>query len=210
MGGFGSGRGTGRSLIEACRSLDIRQLHRAACLATGWYGDWHWRDQHGRSGGTVAMVAGRDSLILIYCIRLNGGPWRSVRQVTQVAWTACHFGGARPWFICPGTTDRCLRRVAKLYASDHLFLCRGCHRLAYAVERQSRWDRAYRRLAKARLRLEAAPLGRDEPPRPKGMHRKTFRRLQEKLRTAQLRHDDEYRVMLVSLLKRSGGIPPAC
>jgi hypothetical protein len=42
-------------------------------------------------------------------------------------WTACNFGGERPWFICPGAG--CSRRVAVLHAAGKHFLCRHCYDL---------------------------------------------------------------------------------
>ena len=37
MGGLGSGRptGSGRDTVEACRSIDVNQLHRKGCLRAG-------------------------------------------------------------------------------------------------------------------------------------------------------------------------------
>ena len=44
MGGLGSGRpsGSGRSTVEACRSIDVNRLHREGCLRPGWGGGWQW------------------------------------------------------------------------------------------------------------------------------------------------------------------------
>ena len=44
MGGWGSGRpsGTGRDVVESCRSLDVNRLHRTDCLRPGWSGGWQW------------------------------------------------------------------------------------------------------------------------------------------------------------------------
>jgi hypothetical protein len=53
MGGFGSGRpsGSGRSTVEACRSIDANRLQSEGCLA-GWMGSWQWS----RDGEQVASI----------------------------------------------------------------------------------------------------------------------------------------------------------
>lgn len=212
MGGIGSGRHGGAALVEACRRLDISQLHRAGSLAAGWQGHWHWSDRHGRPRGAISISAGPDRMTLSYCLRRLGEAWQSIVQIVPIIWTPCHFGGRRPWFQCSAGASQigCGRRAAKLYASGSYFLCRACHRLAYAVEHEGSWDRAYRRLAKSCAKLGAkAHGGRNDPARPKGMHRQTYHRLRERVRLAQRRHDDAYLAVLTSLLKRSGGVPSA-
>jgi len=47
---------------------------------------------------------------------------RTVPQNIRVSWTACRFGGARPWFHCP----YCDRRVAILYWNFAAYFCRHC------------------------------------------------------------------------------------
>ncbi len=91
--------------------------------------------------------------------------------VARLEWTSCNFGGARPWFLCPG----CGRRVAILYgpdpeseAAEEELLCRHCLKLEYASQRENEITRARRRVEKARARLP------ERGGRPKGMHRVTF------------------------------------
>ena len=45
--------------------------------------------------------------------------------------SSCHYGGERPWFLCP----HCGRRVAILYGGA-VFACRTCYGLAYEVQRE--------------------------------------------------------------------------
>jgi hypothetical protein len=116
-------------------------------------------------GGARRIPAGSDS---VSCGRF----------LVSVEWTTCHFGGARPWFVCPG----CWRRRAALYYAGTLLNCRVCLRLAYPVENEAAMDRALRRAFKIRERLGQTRGGvlSPFPDKPPGMHWRTFIRLFEK------------------------------
>ena len=58
------------------------------------------------------------------------------------------FGGVRTYFLCPV----CDRRCEVLYWNPSLG-CRICHRLAFAIENQSKIDRAFNQLQKRRHNL---------------------------------------------------------
>jgi len=53
----------------------------------------------------------------------------------RLEYTACHFGGVRPWFRCPA----CGERVGKLYLPPRRerFACRDCYDLGYTSSRRS-------------------------------------------------------------------------
>ena len=104
------------------------------------------------------------------------GEWEEVREPVPLSWTACNFGGERPWFICPGAG--CGRRVAVLYGPGRYFLCRHCYDLVYGSQREDKTQRALRRAQKIRKRLEgSANMMEPFPDKPKGMHWKTYERL---------------------------------
>ena len=161
MGGFGSTRWAWTSTkdtVESSRSLDINRLNRAGCLRPGHSGDWEWT----RDGERVASVLFRregDRLVLSYRVRSHGSDWQDVEQPARIVWTPCRFGGARPFFVCPGVVNgiACGRWVAKLYEAGTYFLCRHCYRLAYASQREDRYDRALRRANNIRVRLGGEP-----------------------------------------------------
>jgi hypothetical protein len=92
-------------------------------------------------------------------------------------WTDCNFGGQRAWFHCPALG--CGRRVAILYLGGGIFACRHCYQLAYPSQREPDYDRAARRADKIRKRLcwEQGILNPKGWQKPKGMHWKTFERL---------------------------------
>jgi len=101
----------------------------------------------------------------------------------------CRFGGTRPYFICPGVVNGiiCGRRVTKLYGATRYFLCRHCYRLAYASQREDRYDRALRRANDIRIRIGGDP-GTESllPRRPKGMHERTYQHLRSKILSAEM------------------------
>ena len=103
MGGLGSGRpsGSGRSTVEACRSIDVNRLHKAGCLGPGWCGAWQWK-REGENVASINLRAEADRLHLSYRVRIGGGEWEDVAETVRIAHVPCRFGGTRPYFICPG------------------------------------------------------------------------------------------------------------
>jgi hypothetical protein len=116
---------------------------------------------------------------------------------------ACRFGGARPYFICPGVVNgiACGRRVAKLHGPGRYFLCRHCYRLAHASQSEGTWDRAVRRASKISQRL-GGDRGIDEPfpQKPKGMWQRTYERLRECAIEAEMVADQAFTVQAERLL----------
>jgi hypothetical protein len=91
--------------------------------------------------------------------------------------TPVHFGGRRPWFLCP----RCHCRVGRLYFAGDVLWCRKCLRLTYACQEEwgewrgsARAERILRRLGAHpdEARVLAIPEGK--PPR---MRWRTYERL---------------------------------
>ena len=193
-----------KDTTEGSRSLDINRLNRTGCLRPGYWGGWEWK----RDGERVAWIQFRregDRLLLSYRVRRHGGEWQDVEQPTLIAWTPCRFGGARPYFVCPGVVNgiACGRRVAKLYGAGIYFLCRHCYRLAYASQREDRYDRALRRANNIRMRLGGEPgIAAAFPPRPKRMHRRTYERFQSAVFNAEILAEEQIAV-LVARLPRS-------
>src|SRR5258706_9677094 len=83
--------------------------------------------------------------------------------------------------MCPS----CRRRVYSLYHLDNQVVCRTCARLWYASQRRSANGRRWLRAQKIRLKLGGMKSLYDTtpdafPPRPRGMHRKTYERLKRR------------------------------
>lgn len=172
MGGSGSGRRGGRDTTDDYRRLDVRQLHRAGVLVTGWRGGWQW-NRRGAKVADIHIEVHELAMVLRYSAT-SGGERKDYCYSIGLVRTGCNYGGDRPWFLCPS----CGRRVAILYGGA-VFACRHCRGLAYKVQRESEGDRAIRRADAIRDRLgwEAGILNPDGW-KPKGMHWKTFWRLQ--------------------------------
>ena len=72
----------------------------------------------------------------------------------------------------------CHRQCRILYGGPR-FRCRLCHGLSYEFQFESRAQRANRRARKIRRRLGGSDCLMEEfPPRPRGMHWATYRRLE--------------------------------
>lgn len=180
MGGVGSGRRWNlgaRRTVESCPDLDVRRLVRDDSLESGnaYARSWRWR--HGRQAEIGYRVHGDEdgraaALTLAYTVTMDGEA-EVVTQPIALTWTPCHYGGQRPWFLCPG----CGRSCAILYGRRR-FACRTCQALAYSSQNESATDRQMRKAQAIRERLGgSANLGLPFPPKPPRMHWRTYWRL---------------------------------
>jgi hypothetical protein len=176
MGGYGSGRPGWRPKAEQFRSLDVNRLRKAGVLKSGYFGGWQWTVD-GEKVASISMRAEAERLVLIYRIRPDSEDWEDIKEPITLTETDCAFGGARPWFLCPGVRNGqwCGRRVGKLYIGRRYFVCRHCHRLAYSSQSEEPMDRHNRRANKIRMALGGEPGTASLPPRkPKGMHWRSY------------------------------------
>jgi hypothetical protein len=173
MGGIGSGRRAtrGERTLDQCSAIDVNYLSRHGCLRPGATVILEWTRA---SGWTSSVTARAESDRIHPSYRLQGAG--EVNQFVPIEWTACRFGGARPYFVCVGAD--CDRRATKLYLSGRHFVCRHCAGLTYATRRETPTNRAIRRAAKIRRSLGGdANLLKPFPDRPKGMRWSTYWRL---------------------------------
>ena len=187
MGGPGSGswyRWSKKDVVEECREIDARRWQKEGffgtsprCISWVWYRD-------GEQIAAISALTSHSEAKLSYSCWRNGDEdnKRSVDYTVPVSWTACNFGGERPWFVCPGIVNgrACHRRVAKLYLRSGYFLCRHCHDLSYETRQVGRKYSALRKCQKIRRRLGGSGstnMTEPFPPRPKGMHGETYVRL---------------------------------
>ena len=191
MGGAGSGNwyrfdkktttAECQTTTAECQSIDdVRYLHREGMLKTGRWFSLRW-PRAGRETGSIRGTMIRDGkpeqVFLTYRHRSgSGGEWEEVREPVPLTWTACNFGGERPWFVCPGAG--CRRKVAVLYGPGRYFLCRHCYDLSYQSQREDKANRGLRRVQNIRERLGgSANMTEPFPEKPKGMHHDTYMRL---------------------------------
>jgi hypothetical protein len=152
--------------VEKQESFDVHDLNRERALTERtavfpWASlRWSWIHHLKVNGWTVEM-------------QFRTGRSQSIR----VLWTRCHFGGRRPWLECPC----CRRRVGKLYNAGSFCACRTCCNLRYASQRLGTKSRRYLQALKLRLRLGGIPsIAHPFPPRPSGMHLRTYFRLRHR------------------------------
>ena len=162
--------------IEDCISIDVLQWHREGnlCRSNRFISEW-WK--RGAKTASVQVQSNKDQVTLKYRSRSYEGYWSDVIQRVRLAWTACRFGGQRPWFVCPD----CERHVGKLYGAGKLFSCRHCYRLTYSTQRMSGHDRDRHRAQRICIRLGGTMNMYDPfPHKPKHMHWRTYARLRAK------------------------------
>jgi hypothetical protein len=106
MGGPGSGRWYrwqgSKTTVEECRRIDISDWHRRSLLHPGMRFSWNWWNGDGRPVASINVQVQQGRVLLFYRIRQQGGDWQEVEEHVFLTWTPCHYGGQRPWFVCPG------------------------------------------------------------------------------------------------------------
>ncbi len=130
MGGVGSGRHWhygAKDTTEDYRAIDVRRWKRDGLLRPGHDFGWQW-SRHGEVVASIRVRTERQRVILNYRQRNGGEDWKAENYPVYLGWTDCHFGGQRPWFLCPARG--CGRLVALLYGGG-IFACRHCYQLAY-------------------------------------------------------------------------------
>ncbi len=144
-----------------------------------------------------------------------GKPDEDLRYAIGVTWTPCHYGGERPWWICPNRS--CGRRVATLYLGNRYFLCRHCLRLVYASSQASGTiERPRQRIEKLRKRLGVAPFptwGGFEfatfVDRPRYMHQTTYRRIHNALVQASVEETVWSQARMAAIVQQADRRSPA-
>lgn len=177
MGGIGSGRPASFGLlVDTCehfRSIDLAWMRQQNMLGPGYAGSIQWS----RGDDVTASISYRTEstgLRLIYRVQHSDCEQHDVEELIPFTWTATNFGGQRRWFRCPS----CLRRSRVIYGGAY-FRCRRCHDLNYESQYEAMTFRAASQRHKLRRRLgQSGSLSDPFPPKPKGMHWKTYERLQ--------------------------------
>ena len=164
-----------KECVEQSRQLDVRQLQREGLLHIGMNYGRSWT-RNGTRVATIRLTVDSDQVLVQYSRCLRDGRWDDAFFGVSLERTPCHLGGERVWWRCP--EPGCGRRVAVLYGGARI-ACRHCNDLAYRCQRESAEDRAARRANKIRRKL-GWRVGILNLPgdKPKGMHWKTFARLQ--------------------------------
>ena len=188
---MGLGRWYGKhvkGLVEHAIKLDAVELRRQGLFnCVGRKCILHW--------GTRADVEAQcyeDRLVLSWRYVDAFGQRHSVVLPVWLEYSACRYGGRRPWLLCP----KCGRRVRVLYLAEHsIFSCRACAKLNYRSTRQTKLERLERQVEEARRKLN----GEGEK---RGPYRKTRERLQGKIERMETEMERRKSAALVTLWAR--------
>lgn len=149
-------------------SIKAADLNRYKAWSTGCH-FWSWK-RNGEKTGSISFVIGERIVNFQYSFKDIDGNTISVDKTIRISTTDCNYGGKRKWFLCD-----CGRQVGRLFFQRQDVACRHCFNLAYPTQNEDEIERAWTRIYKLEARLK------DDRYRPKGMHRKTFWRLKERL-----------------------------
>jgi hypothetical protein len=127
-----------------------------------------------------------EPVILAYKHRSGYEEWKDEEYPVEISYTKCNFGGERRWFLCPARG--CGRRVAVLYGGG-IFARRYCRQPVYECQREAPHYRALRKAQNLSIRLGGTGCIDEIVFKPKGMHRRTFDRLERKYAYAARRAD---------------------
>lgn len=154
-------------------------------LKAGYQLTWTWSN-----GSNIGISVRNGYIDLQYSV--DGGT-ANICPV-YLDYTDCNYGGQRPWFLCP----ICGGRNAKLFMRNGRFSCRSCHKLVYrtqVLDTMGRNQRAYSRL-QSKLN--------DGDMKPKGMHWRTYERLQGRMIAIDGRINQAFNLTAERLFKRIG------
>lgn len=157
--------------VDEYASLDVGKVARDVGLERAVWSTCRWRWGSGRESSIVLEVQPGRGVRLHY----KAGGQDVPPYVVPVVYTTPHYGGRRPWFVCP----HCRQRVRFLYGG-RLFLCRECHGLTYAIRNQRGADAVVTAVRNRKERVATRlGAGRDDPypTKPRGMHWATYLRL---------------------------------
>ena len=176
MGGSGSGR-LASCMVANCEdhhAIDLAWSRRKGLLIPGSSSTIRWSGG-GQQTGAVTISVSQSGLRLTYRVRATGDDWQEISELIPFTETRTNFGGTRQWLQCLA----CSRACRVVYGGAR-FRCRKCYGLNYESQYEAGFARAATRVHKLRDRLgHYGALGEPFPPKPKGMHWRTYRRLQE-------------------------------
>lgn len=175
---WGAGRPGYRVKAEQLQRIEIGRWHRGGYLRQGTSFSWSWNCGGEPTGSRGVRIFGADSLRLEYTVTTNDDP-RDGSQTIRLARTECHYGGGRPWFVCPV----CQRRAGLLFLRAGRLACRHCQRVAYTSQSSDALDRTWLEQSKIEARLDK------HWQRPSGMRYRTYERLIDVLEDCEYRRN---------------------
>ena len=174
---MGSGRPWGFSAnkCEDFRSIDLAWLNDKGILKRRTRTAITW-SRGGEKTGSIQVKAEERGLRITCRTRDWGGEWEDISEFVPFSYSATNFDGQRRWFRCLS----CGRNCRILYGGK-VYRCRKCYGLKYRSQCEPAYGRALSQAQNIRERLGGSLCTDDPfPEKPKGMHWKTYRRLEAK------------------------------
>lgn len=121
MGGLGSGRGYVKPVkktVGQYASISTTELrtHGVFTAKEKEPVKWSQKPDQGRLPQVAAYTVG-DKAVIVAVYHDDQNKLRTAEAVITLCWTECHFGGKRPWFLCPVShegDEPCRARVRSL------------------------------------------------------------------------------------------------
>jgi len=172
MGGYGSGANHRlASKTDEFRKLDLADFRRH-WFERSFSGTLRW-SRGGRETASIGYNLQPFYFRLKYSITRQGEKV-PIDERFDFAFTEQPLGGRRRWIICRS----CNRRCRVLYGGAY-FRCRQCYQATYPSQYESIRVSGLSKAERARDKLGAEPgLIHPFPQKPKGMHWRTYRRLE--------------------------------
>ena len=172
MGNLGSGaRNRGASKTDEFHKLDLADFKRH-WFERGFNGTCRW-SRGGRETGSIGYMLRPSHIRLQYSVS-HQGEKVSIDERFDFDFTEQPLGGLRRWIICRW----CGRRCRVLYGGTH-FRCRQCYSATYPSQYERIRVPSLSRAERVRDRLGGEPgFIHAFPEKTKGMHWRTYRRLQ--------------------------------
>lgn len=169
--------------------LDMARFAKEVDLSRLEYGGWNWLFSSGRKSSITYSVKPGVGVKLAYTISGD-----SLEYIVRTTSTSCTYGGVRYWWLCPS----CHRRCRVLYCNQY-FVCHRCSGAYYETQKnKDLLTRIDNELTAIRRKLKAdktlATTAKLPPPKPKGMHWRTYMRLGRRYNDLQY-----YRVLSISI-----------
>ena len=178
MGSYGSGsRNRFASKTDEFHKVDLATFKRQ------WFegrssGNITW-SRGGHPTGSIGYRLAPDHMRLEYTVTRQGEPVQ-VNERFELTFTEQPFGGRRRWIVCRS----CQRRCRVIYGGAY-FRCRQCYRATYPSQYTYIRLPSLSRVDRMRDKLGGDPgLINPFPRKPKGMHWRTYRRLEREDRAA--------------------------
>jgi hypothetical protein len=131
-----------KQLVEQCLVWNINDLTRAGVfrIRAGIACSCVWKDATEREILTVNFSLGGSPVApyLQVNYRQSNSESAAVSYTIELALAACHFGGTKYLFRCPGKGGGvpCGQRIMKLYLVHGRWLCRTCGNLTYLARQK--------------------------------------------------------------------------